>query len=70
MLDRILFGALAGATLGLGLHLVFSPILGNHCLILCRTERAAVAGALLGVLVAYLATRAARRKAKSQQKED
>jgi disulfide bond formation protein DsbB len=69
MLDRMFFGALAGATLGLGLHLVFSPLLGNHCVILCRTERAAVAGALLGAVVAYLTVRAARRRAKPEQKE-
>ena len=47
MVAKITFGALLGATIGLGLHLLLAPVLGGTCQILCDPYRSIVAGAIL-----------------------
>jgi hypothetical protein len=62
---RIAFGAVTGALVGLALHFLVSPGIGGRCIILCRPERAVLAGLLIGGLAGFAYVRSARKKART-----
>ena len=62
---RIAFGAVTGALVGLALHFLVSPAIGGKCHILCRPERAVLAGLLIGGLAAFAYVRSERKKARA-----
>ena len=68
MIAKTAFGALLGATVGIGLHLLLAPVLGGTCHILCDPYRAVVAGAILIGFLAFMLGRAGRKKA-GQEKQ-
>ncbi len=59
---KVVFAGLIGATIGLGLFLWVSPLLGGQCLIICDPFRAVGVGAGLGALLALARVRSARKK--------
>ncbi len=53
-----------GALVFLALHFTFNPALGGKCVILCRPERAVLAGVVLGGLVGFFHARSLREREK------
>ncbi len=64
----VLFAAF-GALIMLALHFTLNPALGGTCLILCRPERAVLAGAVLGGLVGFIHGRALRKERQEKEQE-
>jgi hypothetical protein len=60
---RITIGAVTGGLVGLALHFLISPAIGGKCIILCRPERATLAGLLIGGLIALAYARSEGKKA-------
>lgn len=58
-----------GALFFLALHFVFNPALGGKCVILCRPERAVLAGAVLGGLVGFFHARSLQKERQEQEHE-
>jgi hypothetical protein len=55
---KIALGAAFGAAVGLLVHVLWSPALGDSCAIICHAHRATLAGALfaVGVVIAHHAS--------------
>jgi hypothetical protein len=64
-----LFAAM-GALIFLALHFTLSPALGGTCHILCRPERAVLAGLVLGGLAGFFGARSLQRQQGVQERED
>ena len=62
MIFRTMLGAVTGALVGLALHFLISPAIGGKCIILCRPERAALAGLLIGGLAGLAYARSQSKK--------
>ncbi len=67
MIKRLILGAALGAAVGIVLHLLLREPLGGACLILCRPERAAIAGAILGAVAAAVP---GKEKAEAQESDE
>ena len=70
MVIQTMLVAATGALVGLALHFLVSPAIGGACIILCRPERAALAGLLIGGLVGFIYVRSEGKKARAASKPD
>ena len=66
---RTAFFAAVGALIMLALHFALNPALGGTCEILCRPERATIAGLVLGGLVGFLHARGLQKQEHEDEQE-